>query len=49
MLNNLGGKYSLLIKFGQLVSNYKRKKSIKKSYKNCDLKASYRPFVFAKN
>ena len=36
------------MKFGQFMSYYKRKNIIKKFYKNCGLKTSSRPFVFAK-
>ena len=35
---------SLLMKFGQFMSYYKRKIFIKKFYNNCDLKTSSRPF-----
>ena len=48
-LNNLGSKYSLLMKFGQFLPHYKRKNFIKKYYKNCGLKQVQGPFVFAKN
>ena len=48
LLNNLGSKHSLLIKFGQFMSYYKREKFIKKYYKNCDLKTSSRPFCVCK-
>ena len=32
------------MKFGQFMSYYKRKNFVKKFNKNCDLKASSRPF-----
>ena len=38
LLNNLGSKHTLLMKFGQFMSYYERKKIIKKFYKNCNLK-----------
>ena len=49
-LNNLGSKNSLLMKFGQFISLQKKKKKkiIKKFYKNCDLKTSSRPFCVCK-
>ena len=34
LLNNLGSKHSLLIKFGQLMSYYKRKKIYEKNLQN---------------
>ena len=37
------------MKFGQFVSYFKRKKIIKKFYKNYDLKLVPGPLVFAKN
>ena len=37
-LNNLESKHSLLLKFDQFMSYYKRKKFIKKFYKKCNLK-----------
>ena len=40
--------YSLLMKFGQYMSYYKRKNFIKNFYKNCDLKTSSRPFYVCK-
>ena len=43
-LNNLGSKHSLLMKFGQFMPNYKRKKIIKKFNKTWDLETSSRPF-----
>ena len=48
LLNNLGSKHSLLMKFGQFMSDYKRKNFIKKFYKNCDLKTSSRFFCVCK-
>ena len=45
-LNNLGSKYSLLIKFGQFMSYYKKKK---KKKKNENWKLVSGPFVFEKN
>ena len=36
------------MKFGQFMSYYKRKKFIKKFYKNCDPKTSSRPFCVCK-
>ena len=41
-------KHILLIKFGQFLSYYERKKFIQKFYKICYLKSS-RPFLFSKN
>ena len=46
-LDNLESKYSLLIKFGQFMSHYKRK-NFKIFYKNCSLKTSSRPFSVCK-
>ena len=37
LLNNLGGKYVTVIKFGKFMSNYKLKIFIKKFYKKCGL------------
>ena len=45
---NLGSKYSLLMKFGHLMSYYKRKKIIKIFCKNCNLKTSSRSFFVCK-
>ena len=39
---------SLLMKFGQFISYYKRKANIKKFYKICDLNTSSRPFCVCK-
>ena len=47
-MNNLGSKHSLLIKFGQFVSYYKRKKIIKKFHQNFELETSPRPFCVYK-
>ena len=47
LLNNLGSKHSQLTKFGQFIY-YKRKKNIKKFYKNCDLKTRSRPYCACK-
>ena len=49
LLNNLGSKHILLMKFGQLMSYYKRKNFMKKFHKNCDLKTSFRPFCVCKD
>ena len=43
-----GSKHSLLMKFGQVMSNYKRKNFINKFYRNCDLKTSSRFFCVCK-
>ena len=48
LLNNLGSKHSLLMKFGKFVSYYKRKNFIKKFYKKCGLKTSFRLFCVCK-
>ena len=47
-LNNLGSKHSLFMKFGQFMSQYKRKNFIKKFFKNCGLKTSSGPFCVCK-
>ena len=49
MLNNLGSKHSLLMKFDQFVSYYKRKKISKNSTKTKTRKLVPGPFAFAKN
>ena len=49
LLNKLGSKHSLLMKSGQFMSYYKRKDFIKKFYKHCNLKISFRPFCVGKN
>ena len=41
-------KHNLLMKFGQFMSYYKRKKNIRKFYENCSLKTSPRPFFVCK-
>ena len=46
--NNLRSKYSMLMKIGQFMSYYKRKKIIKKFYKNCDAKTSFSPIFVCK-
>ena len=48
LLNNLGSKYSLLMKFDQLMSYSEKNNFIKKFYKNCVLKTSFRPFCVSK-
>ena len=48
LLNNLGSNYSLLIKFCQFISYYKRKSFVEKFYKNCGLKTSSRSFCVCK-
>ena len=48
LLNKLGSKHSLLMKSGQFMSYYKRKDFIKKFYKHCNLKISFRPFCVGK-
>ena len=44
LLNNLGSKHSVVMKFGQFIQCYKRKFFIKKLYKKCGLETSSRPF-----
>ena len=44
-LNNLGGKHSLVIKFGQFMLTYKIEFFIKKLYENCSLEISSRPLA----
>ena len=48
LLNNLGSKHSLLIKFGQFMSYYKRKYFIKKLQKNYDQEIRVRSFCVYK-
>ena len=48
LLNNLGSKHSLLMKFGQFMSDYKRKILSKNSTKTGDLKTSSRFFCVCK-
>ena len=45
----MGRKHSLLMKFGQFMSHYKRKNFIKNSTKNVAGKLFPGPFKFAKN
>ena len=49
LLNNLESKYSLLMMFVQFMSYYTKKKTMKKTHKNCDQKASSRHFFFLKH
>ena len=48
LLNNLGSKYSLVMKFGQFMQHYKIKSFIKKYYEKCCLKTGSRPFLVFK-
>ena len=48
LLNNLGSKHSLLMKFGQFKSYYKRNIFIEKVFKKDDLKTSSRLFCVCK-
>ena len=48
LLNNLGSKRSLVMKFGQFMQYYKIFFFVKKFYKKCDLEASFRPFLIFK-
>ena len=48
LLNSLGSKHSLFMKFGQIISYYKRKIFFKKFNKNCNLKTSSRLFCVCK-
>ena len=48
LLNNLGSKNHVKMKFGQLISYYKRKYFFKKLYKNCNLKTSSWSFCVCK-
>ena len=48
LLKNLRSKHNLLLKFGQFILYYKRKKIIKKFYRTCDLKTSSRSFCVFK-
>ena len=45
ILNNLGSKRSLVMKFGQFMQYYKIFFLIKKLYKKCGLETSSRPFL----
>ena len=49
LLNNLESKHSLLMKFGQVMSNSKRNNFIEKFCKSCNLKTSSRPFCVCKD
>ena len=49
VLNNLGGKYSLVMKFAQFMSYRKRKNFNKNSTKTATWKLVPGSFVFAKN
>ena len=49
LLNNLGSKHSLVIKFGQFMYYYKRKCFIKKLYKKYGPETSSRPFLIFKD
>ena len=44
----MGSKRTLLMKFGQFMSYYKRKNFMRKFYKNCNQKTSSRPFCVCK-
>ena len=46
--NNLTGKLSQLVKFGQFMSYSKGNNFLKKFYRNCDLKTSSRLFFVCK-
>ena len=48
LLNNLGSKCSLVIKFGQFMQYYKIIFFIKKFYKKCGRETSFRPFSIFK-
>ena len=48
LLNNLGGKRSLVMKFGQFMQYCKIIFFIQKFYKKCDLETSSRPFLIFK-
>ena len=48
LLHYLESKHSLLMKFDQFMSHYKRKNFIEKFRKNCDLETSSRPFCVYK-
>ena len=45
---HLKSKHSLIMEFGQFKLYYKRKNFIKKWYKNCGLKTSFKPFCVYK-
>ena len=42
LLNNLGSKYSLVVRFGQLLWYYKKKIIIKNLHEQCDLETSFK-------
>ena len=42
LLNNLDSKYSLVVRFGQLLWYYKRKVIIKNLHEQCDLETSFK-------
>ena len=48
LLNNLGGKCSLVMKFDQFMQYYKIIFFIKKFYEKCGLETSSRPFLIFK-
>ena len=48
LLNNLGNKHSLVMKFGQFTRDYKRNIFMKKTYKKCGLETSSTPFGVCK-
>ena len=48
LLNNLGSKHSLIMKFGQYVHYYKIQFCIKKICERCGLETSSRPFLIFK-
>ena len=48
-LNNLGSKHSLVMKFGQFMSYYKKKNSSKSSTKTAVRKLVLGPFLFGRN
>ena len=47
--NNLGSKHSLVMKFGQFMSYYKKKNSSKSSTKTAVRKLVLGPFLFGRN
>ena len=48
LVNNLGSKRSLVMKFGQFMQYYKIIFFIKKFYEKCGLETSSRPFLIFK-
>ena len=48
LLNNLGSKCSLVIKFGQFMQYLENDFFIKKFYEKCGLETSSRPFLIFK-